>query len=108
MARARFTIGLLLLHNFAYDLAIEEFERAGADEEADSGRPFPMALWGAAQATMSILWQYSNCIKGQRYLNQLPDPLPSWLTDFELDMVKTGFELYPPGLKDCEVEDTQA
>ena len=61
LARARFNLGLLCLHNFMYDLAIEFFEKAQADERLLSGRDYPMALWGAAMSTKWILWQNSDC-----------------------------------------------
>ena len=47
-ARARFTLGLLCLHNFMYDMSLELFERAQNDELLFSGRMYPMAIWGAA------------------------------------------------------------
>ena len=95
------------MHSFGYDLASEEFQRAQASEVAETGRVFPMALWGAAMSTMMILWQYSDCTQGESFLKQLPAHLPPWLTEFELDIVNTGFELYPHGFENCTAEDTQ-
>ena len=76
-ARARMRLGLLALHNFQaschschtaviklsqlqYELARELMERAAATEEEESGRGYPMAMWGAALATTQILWQARN------------------------------------------------
>ena len=67
-ARARFTIGLLALHNFQFDLAIEMFEKAEEDEKVETGRSFPMAMWGAAMATTQILWTSSDCEKEESIL----------------------------------------
>ena len=47
VARARFTLGLLCLHNFIYDQAIEFFEQAQKDEQTFSHRDYPIALWGS-------------------------------------------------------------
>ena len=38
-------------------------ERAAATEEAESGRGYPMAMWGAALATTQILWQAGSVIR---------------------------------------------
>ena len=59
MARARFTLGLLALHNFQYELAQELFERADATER-----------WGRIQAHLkfSILHLMSTTC---RFTNQL-------------------------------------
>ena len=95
------------MHSFAYDLAKEEFQWARDKELAETGRDFPMALWGSAVSTMKILWQESECTLGKGFLEQLPDPLPAWLTPLEVDLVNTGFELYPLGLDNCEKDDTQ-
>ena len=67
-AKARFRIGFLALHNFQFDLALEMFEQAEEDEKAEIGRSYPMAMWGATMATMQILWQYSDCVKGKEFL----------------------------------------
>ena len=71
VARARFTLGLLCLHNFMYDHAIEFFEKAQSDEILFSGRQYPMAMWGAVMATKQMLWQFSNCTKGKYYLQNI-------------------------------------
>ena len=106
IARARFILGLISLHNFWYDFAIELFEKAEEDEIKESGRSFPMAMWGAAMSTMHILWQFSECKKAEAYLNRIPSQRP-WISDFEEAMVETAFELYPPGMNDCTKDDTQ-
>ena len=106
LARARFILGLISLHNFWYELAIEQFEKAQELEKSENGRDFPMAMWGAAMSTTWILWQHSDCKKGEKYLKSIPNNRP-WLTDFEEAMVQTGYELYPPGMTDCTKEDTQ-
>ena len=54
---ARFTIGLVSLHSFQYDLALEMFQKASRTEQSETGRSYPMAMWGAAMATTQILWQ---------------------------------------------------
>ena len=82
------------------------FEKAEKDEIRETGRNFPMAMWGAAMATTQILWQSSDCKKGGAYLKKIPKDRP-WLTEFEEAMVQTGFELYPLGMNDCNTEDTQ-
>ena len=102
-ARARFTIGLLTLHNFQYELAIEMFEKAEAAEMSESGRSYPMAMWGAAMATTQILWQSSDCEKGKKYLQRIPKGV-DWITEKEKAYIQTGFALYPRGIK-CEEDD---
>jgi len=104
-AQARFTIGLLALHNFQYDLAVEMFEDAAAVEEAESGRGYPMALWGAAMATTHILWQYSDCERGKKFLHRIPNER-DWLTKKENDFIETGFALYPNDLT-CAQDNNQ-
>lgn len=97
-ARARFTIGLLTLHNFQYELSIEMFEKAEAAEMSESGRSFPMAMWGAAMATTQILWQNSDCEKGKAYLHKIPKGV-DWITEKENSYIQTGFALYPRDIK---------
>ena len=103
LARARFTLGLLALHNFWYELAKEEFQKAYDEEQKACGKPFPLAMWGAAMATTMILWQYGDCEEGGKYLKKIPSELPSWLTDLERELIATGFELYPLHFKNCKV-----
>ena len=98
LARARFNLGLLCLHNFMYDLAIEFFEKAQADERLLSGRDYPMALWGAAMSTKWILWQHSDCQKGKKYLKKIPEQ-HDWISKMEAAFIATGFELYPKNLE---------
>ena len=98
-AKARFRIGFLALHNFQYDLALEMFEQAEEDEKAEIGRSYPMAMWGAAMATMQILWQYSDCEKGKEFLKRIPEER-DWITDKEKAYIETGYALYPNDL-DC-------
>ena len=95
-ARARFIIGLLALHNFQFDLAQEEFEKADKVEQEESGRSYPMAMWGAAMATTMILWQYSDCDKGPGYMDRVySSGDPDWITEKEKAYIQTGFALYP-------------
>ena len=98
VARARFTLGLLSLHNFMYDLAIELFEKAEADELLFSGRSYPMALWGAAMSTKWMLWQASECEKGKNYLRKIK-VYPTWLSKLEASFISTAFALYPKDVK---------
>ena len=95
------------MHNYSYEIAWKMFELARKTELAETGRDFPMALWGLAMSTMMILWGASDCSKAQGELKKLPDPLPAWLTPFEVDLINTGFELYPSDFDNCEVDDTQ-
>ena len=104
LARARFTLGLLCLHNFMYDLAIELFEKAQSDELTSSGRDYPMALWGSTASTTMILWQYSDCKKGKEYLKKIPVQR-NWLTKMESAFLETGFALYPNDLSCSEDSD---
>ena len=97
-ARAKFTLGLLCLHNFQYDLAMEFFEAAESEEQSSSGRSYPMAMWGAAMATTQILWQSSNCKKGKEYLEKIPKE-HKWIFPQEQAFIETGFALYPKHLK---------
>ena len=105
-ARARFLIGLLALHNFQYELAKEEFEKADKAEQEESGQSYPMAMWGAAMATTMILWQHSDCEKGKEYLERIQmDGNPDWITEKEKAYIGTGFALYPQDVP-CD-KDTQ-
>ena len=103
-ARARFTIGLLALHNFQYDLAIEMFEKAEEDEKVETGRSFPMAMWGAAMATTHILWAFSDCEKGRKYLERIEKNM-DWVTEKEKAYIETGFALYPNHIIPCEKDE---
>ena len=103
-ARARFTIGLLALHNFQFDLAIEMFEKAEEDEKVETGRSFPMAMWGAAMATTQILWQTSDCEKGRKYLERI-EKNRDWVTEKENAYIETGFALYPNHIIPCEQDE---
>ena len=97
-ARARFLIGLLALHNFQYELAKEEFEKADKAEQEESGRSYPMAMWGAAMATTMILWQYSDCETGTKYMQRTNAENADWITEEEKAYIQTGFALYPKDL----------
>ena len=96
-AQARFILGLLALHNFQYEMAMEIFEKADATEQSESGRGYPMAMWGAAMATTQILWQYSDCKKGKEYMKRIPIEV-NWITEKEKAYIETGFALYPKSL----------
>ena len=89
--------GLVSLHSFQYDLALEMFEKAAATEQSETGRSFPMAMWGAALATTQILWQYSDCEKGKKYLGKISEDA-EWMTEKEKAYIETGFALYPKSL----------
>lgn len=102
LARAHFTLGLLCLHNFMYDLAVEEFQKAQAAEK----RGFPIAVWGEALSTKYMLWLTSDCKGGKSALKKLDDmDKYTWLTPIERDMVPTARALYPDDL-DC-ADDTE-
>lgn len=77
------------------------FEQAEADEKAENGRSYPMAMWGAAMATVQILWQYSECEKGKEFLDKIPEER-DWITDKEEAYIKTGYSLYPKDLACAE------
>ena len=105
-ARAYFIIGMLALHNFQFELAQEEFEKAHEKEQEESGRSYPMAMWGGAMATTQILWQSSNCAKGTGYMDRVYSPGdPDWITEEEKAYIQTGYALYPKD-KPCK-EDKQ-
>lgn len=104
VARARFTLGLLALHNFQYELAQELFQMAEVTERRERGRAYPMALWGAALATFQILWQGSDCEKGKAFLKRIPRDATDWITEREKAYIDTGFALYPKELS-CEKDD---
>ena len=91
------TTGLISLHSFQYDLALEMFEKAAATEQSETGRRFPMAMWGAAMATTQILWQNSDCEKGKKYLEKISTEA-EWITEKEKAYIETGFALYPKSL----------
>ena len=105
VARARFTLGLLALHNFQYELAQELFERAEATERRERSQGYPLAMWGAAMATFQILWQGSDCDKGKEYLNRIPKYATKMVTEKEKAYIDTGLALYPQELS-CD-EDNQ-
>ena len=65
-AQAPFVRGLLLLHSFEYDDAIEAFRRA---QRADAG--FAMAYWGEALAYNQPLWYNENLEKARAVLTRL-------------------------------------
>ena len=104
-AQARFILGLLALHNFQYEMAMEIFEKADATEQSESGRGYPMAMWGAAMATTQILWQYSDCKKGKEYMKRIPMEA-NWITEKEKAYIETGFALYPKNLT-CDSDKDQ-
>merc|ERR1719209_377622 len=104
-AIARFTLGLLALHNFQYELAAEMFEKAEDNERQYSGRGYPMAMWGAAMSTTQILWSSAECEKGKKYLKKIPKKM-DWITEKENAYIKTGYAFYPKSLT-CAQDDDQ-
>ena len=62
-----------------------------------------MAMWGAAMATMQILWQYSDCQKGTKYLKRIEKDR-DWVTEKENAYIETGFALYPNHIP-CEMDE---
>ena len=65
-AQAPFVRGVLLLHSFEYDDAIEAFRQA---QRADAG--FAMAYWGEALAYNQPLWYNENLDKARAVLARL-------------------------------------
>jgi len=65
-AQAPFVRGVLLLHSFEYDDAIEAFRQA---QRADAG--FAMAYWGEALAYNQPLWYNENLEKARAVLARL-------------------------------------
>ncbi len=65
-AQTAFIRGVLLLHSFEYDAAIEAFRQA---EQAAPG--FAMAFWGEALAYNQPLWYNENLDKARAALNRL-------------------------------------
>ena len=105
-ARARFIIGLLALHNFQFEIAQEEFERAHEKEQEESGRNYPMAMWGAAMAMTQILWSSTNCKNGTEYMQRTDAENADWITEKEKAYIETGYALYSKDIP-CE-EDKQS
>src|SRR6185295_18438350 len=62
-AQAPFVRGVLLLHSFEYDDAIEAFRQA---QRIDPG--FAMAYWGEALAYNQPLWYNENLVKARAVL----------------------------------------
>merc|ERR1712142_215764 len=103
-ARARFTLGLLSLHSFQFDLAREMFEAAEKVEKSETGRSYPMAMWGAVMASTPILKQISNCKKGKKFLKKIPKHR-GWITKKEEAYIQTGYALYPNSISCTEKDD---
>ena len=76
---------------------MEMFEKAEEAEQSETGRSFPMAIWGAVMSTTQILWQYSDCEKGKEYLKKIPKDA-NWTTVKEKAYIKTALALYPNNL----------
>jgi hypothetical protein len=68
-ARTRFTRGLLALHSFWYDEAIQQFTAA---IEAD--KTFSMAYWGLAMSHAKLLWADDDLAAGRDALTRMPGP----------------------------------
>ena len=81
------------------------FEKAEVTEQSESGRSYPMAMWGAAMSTTQLLWSYSNCEKGKEYLQRIP-MVANWTTEKEKAYIKTLFALYPKDVA-CEKDSSQ-
>ena len=74
-------------------------------KQEQSGRSYPMAMWGAAMATTMILWQYSDCETGSKYMERTDAENADWITEEEKAYIQTGYALYPKD-KPCK-EDKQ-
>ena len=98
-AQPAFVRGVLLLHNFEYDDAIDAFRQA---QKADPG--FAMAYWGEAMAYNQPLWYNENVDKARAVLARLaptrlrdqtrgsgPTPVPTAREKGYLDAVERLF-----------------
>lgn len=66
-AREHFLRGLLALHSFFYDEALDEFRAAASAEPG-----FAMALWGQAMAHNHTIWEFQDLEAGRKALAQVP------------------------------------
>lgn len=66
-AREHFSRGVLALHSFFYDEALDEFRAAAAAEPG-----FAMAQWGQAMAHNESIWEYQDLVAGRQALQQVP------------------------------------
>src|SRR5688572_18908789 len=65
-AQQHFIIGVLWLHSFGYEDALEEFRAARRLEPG-----FAMAAWGEAMCHNQPVWQTQDTAAGRRALSQL-------------------------------------
>lgn len=97
-AQPAFKKGILLLHNFEYADAAEQFREA---KKTDPG--FVMAYWGEAMTYNHPLWQEQDVDKGNEILNQLgataAERIAKATTDIEKGFLKGVHILYGKGNK---------
>merc|ERR1719186_1690666 len=104
-SRAKFTLGLLALHNFMYDQAVELFTSALNNERQKANKDFPMANWGIAMASKYMFWSSSNCQLGKKAVVDIPENYKDQVTDKEASFIAMAFALFPPN-KECK-DDTE-
>merc|ERR1719186_15202 len=104
-SRAKFTLGLLALHNFMYDQAVELFTSALNNERQKANKDFPMANWGIAMASKYMFWSSSNCQLGKKAVVDIPENYKDQVTDKEASFIAMAFALFPPN-KECN-DDTE-
>lgn len=97
-AREHFVEGVLYLHSFEFDDALEEFQKA---REIEPG--FAMAYWGEALTHNHPLWREVDLLAGQAVLNRLaPSPtarLEKAPTEREKDFIRGVEVLFGTGDK---------
>jgi tetratricopeptide (TPR) repeat protein len=97
-AQKHFVEGVLYLHSFEFDDALEEFRKA---QEIEPG--FAMAYWGEAMTHNHPLWRQVDMSAGRSVLNRLaPSPtarLEKAPTEREKDFLRAMYEQYPRDLE---------
>ena len=81
------------------------FQKAEEVEQSETGRSFPMAMWGAAISTTMIIRQHSECERGKEFLQKIQKDA-KWLTKKELAYIKTAFAQYPSSVH-CNTEEAK-
>jgi len=105
ISRVRFTLGLLALHNFMYDQAVELFTNALNSERQIANKDFPMANWGIALASKYMFWSSSNCQVGKEAVIDIPEDYKQQVTEKEAAFIAMAYALFPPD-KECK-DDTE-
>lgn len=84
----KFDEGLLLLHNFEYDDALNAFEEASAMDSSEI-----MTLWGEAMCHYKALWRLQNTDDGKAVLARLGDNKEARMASIEDDLEKDMWEI---------------